>query len=155
MAAAITAAASARIAPPPGDEPDYNAYELNRAELNTVGDDPGARPANVGLICVWAIHASEVEVGRRCRVTPAPAFQAELESSVARMEDYARRHSPARAAQMAAYRQSEIVGDTRLCDADTVDTYNEFSHLDPARLRRDVDELLARSPAVEWGDTCV
>ena len=152
--AVFTAAAAARIVAPPGNGTDSKSFELNVAELNTVGDDPGAIPPNVGLICVWAIYANELEVGRRCGVTPSPAFQAELEGAVARMEAYARRQSPARAADMADFRQREMVGDTRLCDPDTVNAYEEFSRLDLARLRGDVDEMLARSPPVEWGDDC-
>ena len=147
--AAFAASAGARILAPPG-----NAFELNMSELNTVGDLPDARGPNVGLICVWAIHAGMLEMGRRCGVTARPAFLAELERSVARMEDYARRQSPARAADMAAYRQREIVGDTRLCSVDAIASYNDLSGIDLARIRRDTDELLARSPAVELGDTC-
>ena len=150
LAAILTATAGARLA-----EPSGNAFELNAQELNTVEIDPAPAAHGEGLICVWAIYSNLLEIGRRCGVTPSPAFQAELEGSVSRMEAYARRQSPARAADMAGFRRREIVGDTRLCDADAVGTYHELSRTDPARVRQDVDEMLARSPPVEWGDVCV
>ena len=140
----LTAAAGARMAAPPGDAP-----QLNTAEIN-----PPAPVPREGLICVWAIYANFLEIGRRCGVTPNPAFQTALEGSVARMEAYARRQFPARAAEMAAWRQREIIRDARLCDADSVGSYNDFAQLDPARVRGDVDEMLARSPPVDWGNQC-
>lgn len=142
--AAFTAAAGARMATPPAGAPELNTVEIN----------PPPPVPREGLICVWAIYANILEIGRRCGVTPNPAFQAELEGSVARMEAYARRQSPARAADMAVWRQREIVGDTRLCDADAVRSYDEFARLDLARVRQDVDEMLARSPPVDWGNAC-
>lgn len=147
MATIFTAGAGAHMVAPPADRPDINTF-------NVEGEEAGAAP-NVGLICVWAINASMLEVGRRCGVTANPALLGELERSVSRMEDYARRQSPARAADMAAYREREITGDTQLCSSDIVAGYNSVTEQDIARIRQDTDALLARSPAVEWGDTCV
>jgi len=147
--AALTAAAGARMVAPPGNE-----SEADRAGLNTVGDNPAPPVQGEGLLCPWAIHASLLEVGRRCGVTANPAFQAELERSVSLMEAYARRQSPARAAEMAAWVRREVNGDARLCDAEMVATYNGLGPSELARLRQDTDNLLAGSPSLDSLNNC-
>ena len=119
-----------------------------------IADPPAAEPQEVGragLICVWAINASMVEVGRRCGGPRNAPFQAELERSVARIEDYARRQSRERAASMADYRARLIVGDAHLCHPDALDMYRHMGRAAPEALRGETDRLLASSPAIEWG----
>lgn len=138
LAAAMTVSpGSARIADPPAAEQEG----LGRA----------------GLLCVWAVNASLVEVGRRCGGPRNAPFQAELERSVSRLEDYARRHSTEGAALMAEYRARAIVGDAQLCGSDMLELYQQVSERAPGApgtLLGETDRLLASSPPVEWG-TCL
>ncbi|HYD13719.1 MAG TPA: hypothetical protein VEC11_12800 [Allosphingosinicella sp.] len=148
-AGALTATAGARMIAPPGNE-----SEADRLELNTAGDNSPSPSQREGLLCPWAIHANMLEVGRRCGVTANPAFQAELERSVSLMEAYARRQSPARAAEMAAWVQREVNGDARLCDPEMVAAYSELGPAELARLRQDTDNLLAGSPSLYSLNNC-
>ncbi|HYI49288.1 MAG TPA: hypothetical protein VEX35_12575 [Allosphingosinicella sp.] len=123
--------------------------------------DPPAREQQVvgraGLLCVWAVNASLVEVGRRCAGARNAPFQAELERSVSRLEDYTRRHSTEGAALMAEYRARQIVGDAQLCHPDTLELYQQASEGAAGALGAllgETDRLLASSPPVEWG-TCL
>jgi hypothetical protein len=109
---------------------------------------------DTGLICIWGIYASMLEVGRQCEVSRNAAVEAELARSVSLLEDYSRRRSPEGAAHMAAYRARQIDGERRLCHADPIRMYEEFSRVDPALIRRETEGLLAASPPVEWG-TCL
>jgi hypothetical protein len=155
--AAFTVAAGARMAGPAAIAPD-NTVQLNMSDFDVAGERPNGRGPNVGLICVWAIDASLAEIGRRCGVAPTPAVQAALDNAVSRMEAYARVRSPEAAARMERYKQRAIIGDPRLCSSDMVDAFRRPSRdvdTDIAQARRDVDQLLAQSPPVEWGDTCV
>lgn len=134
LAAAMTAApGSARIADPPATEPQV----------------AGGR---VGLICLWAIHATMAEVGKRCDLARNAPVEAELERSASRIEDYARRQSPAGAALMASYRARQIDGDARLCEPDALTMYRLVTQTTPETVRDETDRLLASSPRVEWGD---
>ena len=150
MAAIFTAGAGARIAAPPTDRPDINTF-------NVEGEEPGPAP-NVGLVCTWAIYASIAEIGRRCGVTADPAALVATDREVARMEAYARTRSPKGAAFMERYKQSHIIGDPQLCRSDMVLAFRgapRDATAAIAQARRDLDALLARSPPVDWGDTCV
>ena len=106
-----------------------------------------------GFICLWAIYATMAEVGRRCAGAGNAAADAELERAAARLEDYARRHSPAGAAVMARYRASQIEGHAGICGADALQMHEHIARAAPANLSREIDRLLASSPPVEWG-TC-
>ena len=148
VAAILTATVGATVIAQSRPEPEYNTVETNPAPT---------RP-RVGLICVWAIYASLAEIGRRCGVAPRPAAQAALDSAVSRMEAYARTRSPDAAAGMERYKQRDIIGDPRLCSSDMVDAFRRAPRdVDTgiAQAHREIDELLAQSPPVEWGDTCV
>lgn len=109
---------------------------------------------STGLICIWAIEASLLEVGRRCDGPRNLAFEAELAESVTRIEDYARRQSPQTAAFMADYRARLIEQDAEACNVDALGMYRAMSSISPDRLRGEMEELLASSPPVEWG-TCL
>jgi hypothetical protein len=133
LAAAMTAwPGRARTADPPA------------AESDVVG-------GGAGLICLWAIFATMAEVGRRCDVPRNAPFEAELERSASRLENYARRRAPAEAAFMADYRARQIDGDAQLCSPDALAMYGQMARARPAALRGEADRLLASSPPVAWG----
>ena len=147
-AAILTATLGARVAAQSSPAPDLNAAEAN----------PDLPQANVGLVCMWAIYATLAEIGRRCGVTADPAALVATDREVARMEAYARTRSPEGAAFMERYKQSHIIGDPQLCRSDLVIAFRGAPRDASAAIataRRDIDALLARSPPVDWGDTCV
>lgn len=104
-----------------------------------------------GLICIWGIEATLLEVGRRCGGPRNIAFDAALADSVSRIEDYARRQSPREAAFMADYRAHQIEHDAEICNADALGMYRDMSTVPAETLRAETDRLLASSPRVEWG----
>jgi len=136
LAAAMTVSpGSARIADPPAGESQLAA-------------------TNAGLICLWAIYATMAEVGRRCGVDRNPPFEAALERSVSRMEDYARQRSAEGAAMMADYRAHQIDGTAQICVPDARVMYRQMALASPEAVRDAADSLLPSSPPVEWG-TCL
>ena len=148
-ASALTATAGAYMVSPPS-----NGSEASRLGHNTVGGSLAPPTQSEGLLCPWAIHAYMLEIGRRCGVTANPAIQAELERSVSLMEAYARRQSPARAAEMAAWVQREFNASAPLCTAESVTSYNELGPTELAELRRDTDRLLAGPPSLDSLNNC-
>ena len=148
VAALATATAGAGVVARSGANPGINTTQAN----------PSPPHPDVGLICVWAIYAALAEIGRRCDVPPHPRALAETERAVARMEAYARMRSPDRAAWMARYKQDAIIGDPQLCSSDMADAFRRPVRDDNAAIvqaRSEIDALLARSPPVEWGNTCL
>lgn len=118
--------------------------------------DPPAPESQVvagrpGLLCLWAIYATVAEVGRRCGGARNAPLEAELDRTVLRLEDYARRRAPEQAAFMADYRARQIEADAQLCTADALAFYGEIARATPEALRDDTDRLLGSSPPVEWG----
>ena len=120
-----------------------------------MNDPPAAEPRIVGgragLVCIWAIYATLLEVGKRCGGARNDPFEAELERSVSRLEDHARRRSPAGAALMADYRARRIDGDAQLCHSDALGMYAQMARVAPEAVRGETDRMLASSPPVEWG----
>jgi hypothetical protein len=118
-------------------------------------DPPAAEPAIVGgragLICVWAIYATMSEVAKRCGGASNAPFEAELERSISRLEDYARRRSPAGAVLMSDYRTRHIAGDAQLCHSDALEMHAQMARVAPEAVRGETDRMLASSPPVEWG----
>lgn len=107
-----------------------------------------------GLICVWAIYATMLEVSRRCEAPRNAAFEAELARSVSQMEEYAERQSQAGANVMASYRARQIEHDAGICHPDALAMYTHMARTPPEAMRSETARLLASSPPVEWG-TCL
>ena len=113
-----------------------------------------AAAPGTGLICIWAIQATLLEVGKSCDGPRNLAFEAELARSVSRIEGYALRQSPGGAGGMANYRMQRLERDAAACEPDALEMYREMSRTPPETLRAETERLLASSPAVEWG-TCL
>jgi hypothetical protein len=146
VAAILTATAGGHVLAQTEAAPEANAVEAAPAE------------AHVGLVCMWALYATIAEIGRRCGVTADPAALTATDREVARMEAYARTQSPGAAAFMERYKQSHIIGNPQLCSSDLVIAFRgapRDASEAIAKARRDIDALLARSPPVDVGDTCV
>ena len=148
MAAFLTVAAASAVTV----DPSNNSVFGNGVEA----PPPGNRVAGsgTGLICIWAIQTSVLEMGRRCGIPRNPAFEAELERAIGRLEDYARRQSPDGAAFMANYRPRLVDQDAGLCGAEATRMYADMSRATPEAIRTETDRFLATHPSVEWG-TCL
>ncbi len=131
----------------PTDPPDTAAPHPGLLGREAAGSD-------TGLICVWAIHATVLQVGRQCSVSRSAAVETELARGVAAMEAYARRQSPQGAVVMDRYRATQIDHQAGLCHADPIEMYRQVSQVPPEVIRGETERLLATSPPVEWG-TCL
>lgn len=110
-----------------------------------------------GVLCMWALVTAVAEVGRRCRAGEDPAFQAELDLSVERVDEFVRRNSDSTPEQVAAFKREQgLVGApaAQLCTGDPLQLYEAFASAGPDALRSSVDDLLARPGPPTWG-TCL
>jgi hypothetical protein len=114
---------------------------------------PRAPPT--GVLCAWALTSIAHEVGRRCRPGQDPAFQAELDRTIQRFEDYALRNSDATPAQVAEFRRGQGMAEApngELCVGDPLMLYNHMAAAGVDSLRSAADELVARDAPPQWGD---
>ena len=108
-----------------------------------------------GVICHMGIYNMLAEYGRRCSPPPKPEFQAELERSIVRIDEYVLANSKISRDQIAAFKlkQSRVgAPDASICRADFGEMYQSASKASATELRDSVDKLLARPGEPTWGD---
>jgi hypothetical protein len=106
------------------------------------------------VLCLWGLTSAAAEIGRQCRVGQNPAFQAELERSVSRFDDYVLANGMT-AEQVAQFkRQQGLSGapEARLCTGELISFYDHMAAGGPEGLRAAVDELVSRPGRPSWGD---
>jgi hypothetical protein len=118
---------------------------------------PPEPPAGEGVICAWAIYAVLAEVGRRCFPDDAPEFQAELRSSVAKIDAYVAKNSKATPEDITRFKRDQSHVDLPkelVCQGDGVAMYQSAKRGGVAIIRQHTDSLLARAGEPTWG-TCL
>jgi hypothetical protein len=112
------------------------------------------RALGVGVLCLWGITNGAAEIGRQCRPGQNLAFQAELERSVSRFDDYVLRNglTPEQVAQFKREQGLSGTPQAALCTGELIAFYNHMSAQGPDGLRSEVDRLVSRPGRPSWGD---
>jgi hypothetical protein len=109
-----------------------------------VQDAPEPR---AGILCELAINGWVEQVATRCKPAAAPAVQAALRDSVARIGQYVRARSKASEAELAAFVLEQGGGklsDAELCDnGDARHIQANFDKTTPEQIRAETDKAVA------------
>src|SRR5688572_6141947 len=115
--------------------------------LETLASDTPYQPApGEGVICAMAMHNLAAEVGRRCFAGRDPAFQADMEEIVARIDAYVLANSDWTEADIASFKRAQSKfgqPEERICSAELRDYYERWLRHGP-EVKASVDTLLAR-----------
>jgi hypothetical protein len=108
-----------------------------------------------GVICAMGIYNALAEYGRRCSPPPNPEFQAELERSTIRIDQFVLANSKISLDEIAKFKlkQSRVgAPDASICRMDIGNMYQIASKVGAKDLRDGMDKLLARPGEPTWGD---
>jgi hypothetical protein len=120
------------------------------AKMDVEREQPGT-----GVLCMWALVNAAAEVGRRCRGGQNPTFQAELDHSVSRFDEFVQHNSDATPEQLAQFKNEQGMSgatEATLCRGDPVILYERMAAAGSETLRSEVDRVLARPGPPTWGD---
>ena len=109
-----------------------------------------------GVLCAMAMHNLAAEVGRRCFAGRDPAFQADMENIVARIDAYVLANSDWTEADLAAFKRAQSkIGqpEERICQADLKDLYERWVRQAP-EINASIDTLLARPESRSGAIAC-
>ena len=126
------------------------ATENSPAETGAAETRPG-----VGVLCMWALVNVAAEVGRQCKPGRDVAFQAELDRSVIRFDEFVLRNSDTTPAQMAEFKRVQGMSGVpvaELCRGDPIILYEGMAAAGREGLRSQVDRILERPGPPTWGD---
>jgi hypothetical protein len=121
----------------------------------TIMPERRVRPAGEGVICLWALTSAAAEIGRLCRPGRNPAFQAELERSVSRFDDYVLSNSHVTAEDVASFKREQGfagASESQVCTGEHPAFYDLLAARGAEALRSEVDQLLSRPGTPTWGD---
>ena len=119
------------------------------------GPAPTGGAPGEGVICGWAIYTALAEVAARCFSGENPAYQAEINEGLARLDAYVQKNTPSiTAQQIAAFkREHGFLGmpSEELCKSPAAEIYRAIEASDRGRMRSELDQSLARAGEPTWG----
>jgi hypothetical protein len=118
---------------------------------------PPQTPPGEGVLCMLALLSIANQVGLACHPGEAPEYQAALQSSVDRLEDYVVTNGGGSRSDLERFlREQGGAGapKTRLCTGDAASFYDAFRKGGAQRLREATDQMVSRPGKPTWG-TCV
>lgn len=120
------------------------------APANPTGPKPGE-----GVLCLWALTSVASEVGKHCPGKSDPSFQADLDGSVALMDQYVSANTHIGTEGIAKFKsQQGGVGESpaELCTADKTRLYDSLRAQGAAAIQESVQKVVARPGTPTWGD---
>lgn len=120
------------------------------SSLGAIESKPGE-----GVLCLWALTSVAAEVAKHCPGKRNPEFQAVLDESVSRMDQYvaANGNMSAKAIDEFKRRQGGVGQDVaNLCSSDALQLYDGIHSQGSTALRDGVSKVVARPGTPAWGD---
>ena len=116
--------------------------------------EPQASPPGEGIGCALAVFSAVAEVGSRCFNGQDQEVQIALQYSVSRLERFIVQNSNTTTEEIEKFKQEQgRVGapEALLCHGDGPSLYKHFRTLGAARIRAEIDEMVARPGTPTFG----
>ncbi len=126
------------------------------AEQKTPDAEILSEPRGQGVFCGWAFMVLAREVGKQCFAGQDPEFQAQLNESVSRIDQYVIKNGQLTAADVAAFKKEqgeEGAPASVLCHGDPVVLYKLFRSKGVGAIKSLTEALVSRPGKPSWG-TC-
>lgn len=141
--------------------PDIEADEAARDAANAAasavaekGSENSPHPVpRRGLICLAAIHHAMAEVGKRCLPGKNPAFQANLEAMIPRIDRRILqdpRFTPDILDRLMRQQNGSELTDAQFCGSDALELYTQMMARS-GEMHNEIEWTLARPGPAEWG----
>ena len=115
-----------------------------------------AAPAGEGVLCGWAFLILTREVGKQCFAGQDAEFQAQLNDSVQRIDDYVAKNGNATPAEIADFKREqghEGGPASFLCRGDALQLYAAYRSRGASAVKYLTDAMVSRPGKPTWG-TC-